>query len=322
MNSITCRAAILAVSLCHWLSLKAMAAETTIRVSVGADEIRFQLIQPEADGIDYPRFYVQETEVTNEQYRQYLLDSERSKDDTDVLEILEKRKAEAAALSTQDRRAVVWRPWWVSYSIKDPASIWRKGQFPEGQESFPVALVTLSDAEDFCRWLTQKHPGRGLFRLPTWNEWMIAAYGKSRNYPWGNDWQPSRVHTSYGYTWSMSDDRRPKRTEPVKSRPQGKTPQGVFGMLGNVAEYLCAGDSTSEEYFNLGGAGWVAVLQTARLYLTTKQIASNPGRIIGGTAIGARRASAILDFALFSTPTRIWSFSSGRVSLRRGTRPG
>jgi formylglycine-generating enzyme required for sulfatase activity len=256
MNSITCRAAILAVSLCNWFPVKAMAAEQMIGVAIGADEIAFQLIQPRADGIDYPQFYIQETEVTNQQYQQYLLDSERTKDDTDVFEILEKRKAEVAALSTQHRRAVVWQPLWESYSIDDPASNWRKGQFPQGQESFPVALVTLSDAEDFCRWLTQKHPDRGLFRLPTWNEWMIAAYGKTRNYPWGNDWQTSHVHTSYGYTWSMSDDRRPKRTEPVKSRPQGKTPQGVYGMLGNVAEYLCVGDSTSEEYLNLG-ARWM-----------------------------------------------------------------
>jgi hypothetical protein len=44
----------------------------------------------------------------------------------------------------------------------------------------------------------------------------------------------------------------PKRTEHVKARPSGRTPEGVFGMLGNVGEYIIEGDPTGDSYFNLG----------------------------------------------------------------------
>ena len=142
---------------------------------IGAAEAVFKLIQPKADGIDYPDFYVLETKVTNQQYEQFLNESKRSKDDSDVLEIVKQREA-SGRFSTGD----------VPYSVEDPASIWRKSQFPAGQDSFPVSLVTLQDAKDFCKWLSSKNPKHGLFRLPTWNEWMIAAYGRNRKYPWGD----------------------------------------------------------------------------------------------------------------------------------------
>jgi hypothetical protein len=49
---------------------------------------------------------------------------------------------------------------------------------------------------------------------------------------------------------------RPKRTENVKARPKGCTPQGLFGMLGNAAEFIDDGDPTNANYFNLG-ARWM-----------------------------------------------------------------
>jgi formylglycine-generating enzyme required for sulfatase activity len=215
--------------------------DTAVRVPIGAAEAVFRLIHPKADGIDYPDFYVLETEVTNQQYKQFLTESKRSKDDSDVLEIVKKREA-SGEFSTGD----------VPYRVEDPASIWKNGQYPQGQGSFPVSLVTLQDAQDFCTWLSTKHPTRGLFRLPTWNEWMIAAYGRNRKYPWGNDWDRSKVHMSYGYEYPKF----PKRAEDVKARGAGKTPQGLYGMLGNVAEFIDEADPTNRNYFNLG-ARWM-----------------------------------------------------------------
>ena len=238
----------LAISLffgaCDWGSA-AEPKPRAVRVPIGTAEAVFRLIEPKADGIDYPDFYILETEVTNRQCKQFLTESHRSKDDSDVLQIVKKREPSdlfSFSISTGD----------VPYSVEDPASIWRNGQYPPGQGSSPVSLVTLQDAKGFCEWLSAKNPTRGLFRLPTWNEWMIAAYGRSRKYPWGDDWDRSRVHMSYGYAYPNF----PKRTEDVKARPTGKTPQGLFGMLGNVAEFTDEGDPTNQDYFNLG-ARWM-----------------------------------------------------------------
>src|SRR5690606_17757853 len=115
------------------------------------------------------------------------------------------------------------------------------------------------DANAFAEWLNKTHPEAGLFRLPTWNEWMVAAYGKARSYPWGNRWDPARAHTSYGIKDDLASDLadedqkpRPVRTEPVKARPRGRTPEGLFSMYGNASEYIIDDDPTAGEYFNLG----------------------------------------------------------------------
>jgi formylglycine-generating enzyme required for sulfatase activity len=132
----------------------------------------------------------------------------------------------------------------VPYRIEDPTAIWREGHYPKGLDDHPVALVTLDEAKAFCDWLNKQSPQSGLFRLPTWNEWMIAAYGNARAYPWGNDWNASKVHMSIGVEAT--------RTEPVKARPQGRTQEGLYGMFGNVSEFITESDPANESYVDLG----------------------------------------------------------------------
>ena len=224
-----------------------------LKLSLGGTEAMFRLIQPHAEGLEYPDFYLLETEVTNKQYQQFLLDTMRTKDDSEVLRIVQERRGVvsttgdgATVLAFQVSTAD------VPYSVEDPASIWKNGQFPAGQDAFPVALVTLPDAQEFCKWLSAKHPEQGLFRLPTANEWLVAAYGGKRQYPWGDDWDKSKCHTAYGCNSATA----PKRTEDVRARPLGKTPQGLFGMIGNVSEYIHDADPTGTDYFDLG-ARWM-----------------------------------------------------------------
>lgn len=225
-----------------------------ITVSLGKAEAVFRPIQPSAYKIDYPDFYMLETEVTNLQFQQYLAAAGKTKDDSEVLEIVERRK-KSNSWSTGD----------VPYRVEDAASIWRQNQLPAGQESCPVTLVTLHDATDFCRWLSEKHPRAGLFRLPTWNEWMVAAYGEKRRYPWGDDWDTANVHMSYGFKYPDF----PKRTEDVKGRLKGRTPEGLYGMLGNAAEYLHASDPTHRGYFNCGSRWMGGGFTTGRTIVAT-----------------------------------------------------
>jgi len=235
-------------------ALESAPAPAAIDVSIGGQSAIFRKISPGAYKIDYPDFYFLETEVTNRMYREYLRATGKTKDDTDVLKIVEKRHKPEITTSPDGTTTVSWSgsSGDTPYSVNDKTMIWRDGEYPAGQDEYPATLITLEDAQSFCEWLSQTHPRSGLFRLPTWNEWMIATFGSSRGYPWGDKWDRSLAHTSYGF----STDERPTRTEPVRSRPQGRTPEGLYGMIGNVSEYSMAGDPANQGYFNLG-ARWL-----------------------------------------------------------------
>lgn len=295
-------------------SLDAAAAPAERPVAVDNLSVVFRRVDPACYGIHYPVFYMLETEVTNAQYkdylaalyREFLAATGKSKDDDEILKILE-REFGKQSISTgsagnplvnklnpwtdnqyprdqvdppvaritrgeaQDFckwlkrrnpavglfRLPTWNEWMVAVY---GTGFWTESQFPPDRDDHPVAWITLGDAQDFCEWLTRRNPEFGLFRLPTWNEWMIATYGCDRNYPWGNEWQADRVHMSYGELYDFlveatrpgRIDEEPARTEPVKARPRGRTPEGLYGLLGNVAEYIVEGDPTSKDYFNLG----------------------------------------------------------------------
>ena len=95
-------------------------------------------------------------------------------------------------------------------------------------QDHPVIGVSSYDAVAYCKWLSEVS-GRS-FRLPTEAEWEKAARGTDgRIWPWGNEWDPSNCHCSYS--------RGAKGTVAVQDHPQGVSPYGCFGMIGNVWEW-------------------------------------------------------------------------------------
>lgn len=108
--------------------------------------------------------------------------------------------------------------------------LWRGGGPPPGLEAHPVVLVSVADAEAYCRWRGIRE-GRPL-RLPTEEEWEKAARGTDgRWFPWGMTWEPHRLNSA---------EAGPLFTTPVTGYPQGQSPYRMFDAAGNVFEWTAS----------------------------------------------------------------------------------
>jgi formylglycine-generating enzyme required for sulfatase activity len=100
---------------------------------------------------------------------------------------------------------------------------WKNGAYPVGWENKPVTWVSLEDARAYAAWAGK--------RLPHEWEWQYAAQGNDGQlYPWGNDWDTTAVPVpDKGRTLHAPDD--------VNAHPNGRSPSGVYDMVGNVWQW-------------------------------------------------------------------------------------
>ena len=100
---------------------------------------------------------------------------------------------------------------------------WRDGAFLVEWANKPVTWVSLDDARAFARWAGK--------RLPHEWEWQYAAQGTDgRCYPWGNEYDESRVPP-----FERGRTQRPPTD--VDAYPQGVSPSGVLDLVGNVWQW-------------------------------------------------------------------------------------
>ena len=110
-----------------------------------------------------------------------------------------------------------WAPWNRAISRNE------KGIFvvAKGQEKHPVVGVNWYQAMGFAKW-----KGRS---LPTEAQWEFAAGGaEGRTYPWGKE-APDETRGHFVG----------KEYADVDAHPAGATPEGIFDLAGNAAEW-CA----------------------------------------------------------------------------------
>ena len=104
---------------------------------------------------------------------------------------------------------------------------WHDRKVRPGMERKPVIGLTWKRCRNYCLW-------RGK-RLPTEAEWERAAGGrKHRTYPWGEALpDETRAHFNRCCFIDKGDTLRE-----VGSLELGKTPEGVYEMSGNIAEWV------------------------------------------------------------------------------------
>lgn len=188
----------------------------------------------------YPALFFSETEITNQAFATFLADTDQLRDDTPLEQVEEKRSSGVVTRTSDGTTSVTLfsSTGWPSASIAQKSSLWRNGQFPAGHDDYPVSFISMPDAMNFCKWLTARYELNGEFRLPTEEEWVFAAYGTDRKFPWGDD---ERVWTA-------------TTTQPVKARPELRTPDGLYEMWGNVSELVLSpwngyGGKIQDKYF-------------------------------------------------------------------------
>lgn len=158
------------------------------------------------------------------------------------------RQYAAFIKATGHRVPDVDRATWKSYGLIHPYErtrrfAWQDGMPPMGRVDHPVVLVSVADAEDYARWLTQE-TGK-TWRLPSESEWEKAARGvDGRRFPWGNTFDAQRLNTA---------DKGPFDTVPAGTYLSGASPFGLLDAAGQVYEWTA---TPSGERQIVKGGSW------------------------------------------------------------------
>ena len=117
-------------------------------------------------------------------------------------------------------------------------SNWINGTYPAGEENYPINMVSASDAEAYCNWLTE-NDDKNLYRLPTESEWELAA---------------GHMPKDADFNCGVNDGRTP--VEQYADVTRGA--HGAIDFWGNVWEWTSTERSNDGESVTLGvkGGAW------------------------------------------------------------------
>ncbi len=217
--------------------------------------------------VEVPSFYMADKEVTNKQYRDFLVDH--------VLTLKEKAiflgRLKVIEKDNSGQVVNLWRNLFAQADEKGllpDTNCWHM-DFPYAYnhplvstylwhpafDDYPVVGVTWQQANAYCGWLTESvNAGRkvkGLdalpaFRLPTEAEWEYAALGSKEkplklNYPF-YPWEGTQIWDNKGRIWAniKSDNFEYIGDNYEYTAPVGYFPAngyGLYDMAGNVAEW-------------------------------------------------------------------------------------
>lgn len=221
--------------------------------SMGSDDQRAYSPETPSHKVTTKGFWIDETEVTNLQYKEFV-------EATDYITVAE-RELDWEELKQQLPQDMVKPP----DSLLVPGSIvfiqpkeqvnptnpslwfkWVAGanwRHPEGPESnlenrwdHPVVHIAYEDAEAYADWKGK--------RLPTEAEWELAAQSNIGTDPWSNVGEKVLANTFQGiFPYKNSNEDGFSKTSPIKSFPPNEL--GIYDMIGNVWEWTTDWYNTS-----------------------------------------------------------------------------
>ncbi|YBV94325.1 formylglycine-generating enzyme family protein (plasmid) [Phyllobacteriaceae bacterium JZ32] len=176
-------------------------------------------------------FQIDATEVTIRQFREF---------------------AEATGLETAAEKSGGGFEWGSGWERRPGWTVYRPfGAEPTSLDE-PAVHVGWEEASAYCRW-------RG-GRLPTAQEWRLAAYTETRasvaGFDTGRTYRFPSGETAEGMN-TREDDPWPRHA-PVGSTPAGIN--GLYDMGGNVWEWIA--DRRGDEALTAGGSWWYGSEQT------------------------------------------------------------
>ena len=194
-------------------------------------------------------FYIDATEVTNKQFKEFVVATNYKTIAERKIDWEEMKKELPAGtekphdsilqpgslIFNKNVNAVVnmnnyqqWWTWKVGANWKHPEG---PGSTIEGKDNFPVVHVAMPDALAYCKWANR--------RLPTEAEWEAAAQGTNKNtiFTWGND---ASILNSNANTWQgvfpVKNESKDGFEYVSKTKSYPPNSIGIYDMAGNVWE--------------------------------------------------------------------------------------
>jgi formylglycine-generating enzyme required for sulfatase activity len=127
-----------------------------------------------------------------------------------------------------------------------------------GRGNHPINCITPGEAETYAGWLSMRDE-EYVYRLPSTEEWERSARSSAgRKYPWGNELNKTICNTCdvncIYTTWSdRSIDDGWGNTSPVGVFTECRTEEGVWDIIGNVAEMTRSG---IDKRYEIKGGSW------------------------------------------------------------------
>jgi formylglycine-generating enzyme required for sulfatase activity len=179
-----------------------------------------------AHKVNLPSYYIDKYEVTNEQFRDFVIATQHSVPYNWPNNGYNLSKQLLASLPLDHLREVATNQFRLDMDVPSMTQqdlLAELDKIQDSRNTLPVTTVTWPDADAYCHWAGK--------RLPSEAEWEKAARGpQGFEYPWGNNWDPKMINT-------MSENPDAPYS-PVGSYPGDKSGYGVYDMAANVTEWV------------------------------------------------------------------------------------